>query len=156
MTSRFLSDFCNFCNTLNLAQHSALTLQSAAQLLHAAKLQQQRAARLGKKMFMIVGLLVSAAFVARIAFAQSFSWLIVLVVATNLAMAMFSPAALGLLSENAPFNWRSTAMGLYGGMCKNTGIIAASAWGPRPTFLIGTIAAAAAPRAAAMPRFSES
>ncbi len=105
--------------------------------------------RVGKKTFMILGLLVSSGAMAGIAFTQSFSWLIVFVVINGLGLVMFSPAALGLLSDSVPLNRQSTAMGIYGGVCENTGIIAGSAlggfvwsaWGPQPTFLMGTLAA---------------
>lgn len=106
--------------------------------------------RIGKKTFMILGLLVSGAAMAGIAFVQSFPWLIVLVIINSIGMVTFSPAAMGLLSDSVPLNRQSTAMGIYGGVCENTGIIAGSAlggfvWsslGPQATFLMGTIAAA--------------
>ncbi|MFC1933296.1 MFS transporter [Chloroflexota bacterium] len=105
--------------------------------------------RKGKKTFMIFGLLMSAAGMAGVAFAQSFPWLIVFVIIRTLGMSMFGPSALGLLSDSVPLQWQSTAMGFYGGICENTGIIAGSAlggfvwsaWGPRATFLMGTVAA---------------
>jgi len=98
---------------------------------------------------MILGLLVSAAAMAGIAFAPSYLWLIVFTAASSLGLTMFSPAALGLLSDSIPLHRQSTAMGVYGGICENTGIIAGSAlggfvwsaWGPQPTFLMGTVAA---------------
>ncbi len=104
--------------------------------------------RKGKKTFMILGLLVSAATMAGIAFTESFHWLIVFVITSSLGLTMFSPAALGLISDSVPLQRQSTAMGIYGGICENTGIIAGaalggfiwSAWGPQATFLIGTIA----------------
>jgi predicted MFS family arabinose efflux permease len=54
---------------------------------------------------------------------------------------------LGLISSMVPPRRLSTAMGLYGGIYENTGIVAGSAlagfvwsaWGPRATFLIGTL-----------------
>ncbi|MBI2288614.1 MAG: MFS transporter [Chloroflexi bacterium] len=105
--------------------------------------------RKGKKGVMILGLLVSASGLAGIALAQSFSWLILAVITLNLGTVMFTPAALGLLSDSVPPERQSTAMGLYGGICENTGIIAGSAlggfiwsaWGPQATFLTGTVAA---------------
>lgn len=104
--------------------------------------------RTGKKTFMILGLLVSGATMAGMAFTESFPWLIVLVAANSLGLTMFSPAALGLISESVPLERQSTAMGIYGGICENTGIIAGaslggfvwSAWGPPATFLMGTVA----------------
>ncbi len=103
----------------------------------------------GKKMFMILGLLTSAVAMAGIAFARSFPWLIIFVIIRSIAMTMFSPAALGLLSDSIPLERQSTVMGIYGGVCENTGVIAGSAlggfiwsiWGPQVTFLSGTIAA---------------
>jgi MFS family permease len=105
--------------------------------------------RVGKKTFMILGLLVSAVAMAGIAFAESFPWLIIFVIVRSVAMTMFSPAALGLLSDSIPLQRQSTVMGVYGGVCENTGVIAGSAlggfiwsiWGPQTTFFSGTIAA---------------
>lgn len=105
--------------------------------------------RKGKKTFMILGLLVSAAAMAGIAFTESFTWLIMLIIFRGLGTAMFSPAALGLLSDSVPRHQQSTAMGIYGGVCENVGLIAGSAlagfvwsaWGPQATFLIGAMAA---------------
>ncbi|MFC1870483.1 MFS transporter [Chloroflexota bacterium] len=82
-------------------------------------------------------------------FKASTNWLIVFAIFSNLGLAMFSPAALGLLSDSVPLHRQSTAMGIYRGVCKNTGIIAGSAlggfvwgaWGPRLTFLMGSVAA---------------
>ncbi|MFC1949273.1 MFS transporter [Chloroflexota bacterium] len=104
--------------------------------------------RIGKKLVMTLGLLVSAGAMAGIAYAQSFPLLIVFSAINSTGMAMFSPAALGLLSASVPLNRQSTAMGLYGGICENAGIVAGSAlagvvwstWGPQPTFLMGTVA----------------
>ena len=105
--------------------------------------------RKGKKTFMILGLLVSGVAMAGMAFAESFPWLIVSIIISSLGLMMFSPAALGLISASVPLRRQSTAMGLYGGICENTGIVAGaalggfiwSAWGPRATFLMGTVAA---------------
>ncbi len=104
--------------------------------------------RKGKRVLMILGLLVSAASLAGLAFAKSFPWLIISVIIHSLGGAMFSPAAVALLSDIVPAHWQSTAMGIYGG-CEDIGVIAGSAlgglvwsaWGPPSTFLIGTIAA---------------
>jgi len=105
--------------------------------------------RTGKKPVMVLGLLVSGAAMAGIAFSGSFSWLVMFVIVSSLGLTMFSPAALSLVSDSVPLRLQSTAMGVYGGVCENTGIIAGaslggfiwSAWGPRATFLMGTIAA---------------
>ena len=104
--------------------------------------------RKGKRVFMILGLLVSAVGLAGMALAGSFPWLIVFIIIRSLGMAMFNPAALGLLSDSVPLHRQSTAMGVYGGVCENTGVIAGSAlggfiwsaWGPRATFLTGAVA----------------
>jgi len=56
---------------------------------------------------------------------------------------------LGLLSESIPLQKQSTVMGIYGGVCENTGIVAGSAlggfiwsaFGPQATFLMGAISA---------------
>jgi len=103
----------------------------------------------GKRIFMTLGLLVSGAAMAGIAFTENFPWLIVFTIVSSLGLTMFSPAALGLVSDSVPLHLQSTAMGVYGGVCENTGIIAGaslggfvwSAWGPRATFLMGTVAA---------------
>jgi MFS family permease len=103
--------------------------------------------RFGKRAMMISGLAVSAGATVGIAFASSFAWLVIFVILNSIGMVMFSPAALGLLSESVPLHRQSTAMGFYGGVCENIGIIGGSAlggiiwdtWGPQPTFLIGAL-----------------
>jgi MFS family permease len=105
--------------------------------------------RMGKKNLMILGLLVSGGAMVGISFAQTFAWLIVFSIINSAGMVIFSPAALGLLSNAVPRHRQSTAMGFYGGICENIGIVAGSAlggivWsaiGPRRTFLISAIAA---------------
>ena len=105
--------------------------------------------RVGKKTFMILGLLVSAVAMAGIAFAESFSWFLVFAIINGMGLVIFTPAALGFLSESVPVSQQSTVMGIYGGMCENAGIIAGSAlggfvWsglGPQATFLMSSIAA---------------
>ena len=104
--------------------------------------------RKGKRTLMIFGLLISAASMAGLAFSASYSWLIVFMVIRSMGMAMFGPAAVALLSDSVPPQRQNTAMGLYG-VFEDIGVIAGSAmggfawkgWGPRPTFLIGTVAA---------------
>lgn len=103
--------------------------------------------RIGKKRSMIIGLLLSATALAGIAFGKSFSWLIAFVIIRSMGFSIFSPAALGLLSESIPLQKQSTVMGIYGGVCENTGIVAGSAlggfvwsaFGPQATFLMGAI-----------------
>jgi len=103
--------------------------------------------RVGKKTFMVLGLVVSAAAMAGAAFADDFPWLVGFVILHSWGMAMFSPAALGMLSDSIAPQRQSTVMGVYGGVCENTGVIAGSAlggliwsaWGPEATFLTGTV-----------------
>ncbi len=103
--------------------------------------------RAGKKAMMISGLIASAGSMVGIAFAGNFGWLVLFIVLNGIGMALFSPAALGLLSDSVPFHRQSTAMGFYGGVCENIGILGGSAlggiiwdaWGPQPTFFIGAI-----------------
>ena len=105
--------------------------------------------RVGKKKIIILGLLISSVSLAGMAFASSYLWLIILTVSQSLGMAMFSPASMGLLSDSVPSRRQSTAMGAYGGLCEDPGIIVGSAfggliwsaWGPQATFLVGAIAA---------------
>ena len=105
--------------------------------------------RAGKKKIMILGLLISGVAMAGMAFAKSYHWLTIFVVGQSVGMAMFSPASLGLLSDSVPSQRQSTAMGAYGGLGEDTGIIVGaalggfiwSAWGPQATFLAGAIAA---------------
>jgi len=104
--------------------------------------------RIGKKTFMVLGLLVSAGALAGTGYSTTFLSLTMFVVLRSLGMAMFSPAALGMLSESVPLQRQSTVMGVYGGLCENTGVITGSAlggliwsiWGPQATFLAGTAA----------------
>jgi len=105
--------------------------------------------RAGKKKIMTLGLLISGIAMAGMAFATSYPWLMILIIGQSIGMAMFSPASLGLLSNAVPSQHQGTAMGAYGGLCEDTGIIAGSAfggliwsaWGPQATFLAGAIAA---------------
>jgi MFS family permease len=105
--------------------------------------------RAGKKLLMLLGLLISGAAMAGMAFAGNYAWLTLSVISQSVGMAIFSPASLGCLSDSVPPQQQSTAMGAYGGFCEDTGIIAGaafggiiwSAWGPQATFLTGAIAA---------------
>jgi PPP family 3-phenylpropionic acid transporter len=105
--------------------------------------------RKNKRKMMTVGLLVTAASLVGISLSTSFAQLAASQVIGSIGGAMFSPAAVALLSENVPPQRQSTAMGIYGG-CEDAGMIAGSAlgglvWsalGPTPTFLlIGTTSA---------------
>jgi len=104
--------------------------------------------RKGKRLLMVSGLLVFAASMAGMAFTTSFLWLIGFVVIRSIGLAMFSPAAVALLSDTIPRRQQNTAMGIYG-VFEDIGVIIGSAlagfvwaaWGPQFTFLIGTAAA---------------
>ena len=71
------------------------------------------------------------------------------VVVNSIGMIVFSPAAMSMVSDSVPIEKQSTAMGIYGGVCENSGIIIGSAlggfvwsaWGPQATFLMGAISA---------------
>ncbi len=104
--------------------------------------------RVGKKNMMIAGMVVTAGAMVGIAFSENFALLMVFMILNNAGMAFFSPAALGLLSDSVSRNRQSTAMGFYGGVCENVGILGGSALGgviwesinPEATFLSGAIA----------------
>lgn len=101
--------------------------------------------RTGKKISMIGGLLISAIAMAAIAQVTSYLWLIVAVMCSGLGSSLFGPAALGMVSSSVPQHLQSTAMGLYGGMGENIGLMLGyalagfiwSSWGPQFTFLLG-------------------
>lgn len=105
--------------------------------------------RAGKKKIMILGMLISGIALIGMAFATNYLWLIVVTVSQSMGMAMFSSASMGLLSDSVSSQRQSTAMGAYGGLCEDPGIIIGSAlggfiwsaWGPQATFLTGAIAA---------------
>jgi MFS family permease len=104
--------------------------------------------RKGKRILMISGFLVSACGLTGIAFSNTFPWLIVFVIINSIGGALFSPAAVALLSDTVPLHWQSTAMGIYGA-CEDIGSMIGSGlagvlWvssGPPSTFLLGAIAA---------------
>jgi len=104
--------------------------------------------RLGKKNVMTAGMIVSAGAMVGIAYSGNFTWLVIYMIVNSIGMALFSPAALGLLSDSVPRNRQSTAMGFYGGICENVGILAGSAlggvfwdtFGPQSTFFSGAFA----------------
>lgn len=104
--------------------------------------------RMGKRLLMVMGLLACAGTMVGLAFAGTFAMLIILGVVHAFGMAAFSPSALGLLSEHIPAGRQATAMGLYGGVCENSGLVAGSAiggfiwqWlGPPATFYAGALA----------------
>ncbi len=104
--------------------------------------------RKGKRVLMILGLVVFAGSMAGQAFAPSYFWLVLFVIVRSIGMAMFSPAAVALLSDTIPSRRQNTAMGIYG-VSEDVGVIVGSAlggfvwsaWGPQLTFLMGTVAA---------------
>ncbi len=106
--------------------------------------------RRGKKRLMMLGLVMSAIAMAGIAFSPSYSWLVVFVLAAGAGVATFSPAALGMVSDLVPSKKQSTAMGIYGAVGENIGIIGGAAvggfiWvalGHQWTFLVAALAAA--------------
>jgi PPP family 3-phenylpropionic acid transporter len=104
--------------------------------------------RWSKKPFMIFGLLASASGLTGIAIATNFPWLVAFAIVLGLGYATFNSVALSLLSHKISLRRQSTAMGFYGAIGENTGIMAGaalggfawSAWGPQATFLIGPVA----------------
>jgi PPP family 3-phenylpropionic acid transporter len=117
-------------------------LTGAALLIPLGRLADRR----GKRVWMITGLAVSAIGLAGYASAKNFAWLIGYIIINSFGQAMFSPAAVALLSDTVPFAWQSTAMGVYGA-CEDVGVIAGSAlggvawteWGPPAPFILGAI-----------------
>lgn len=106
--------------------------------------------RTGKKTLMTLGLVISGAAMAGMAFSSSYAWLIVSVLAGGMGVATFSPAALGMISDLVPAKRQSTAMGIYGALGENIGIIAGASvggfiwisFGHQCAFLMGTAATA--------------
>ncbi len=105
--------------------------------------------RYSKRNLMAIGLLITASGQATIGLSESFFQIACGVIIQSSGGAMFSPAAVALLSENVPPQRQNTAMGIYGAF-ENAGMIIGSAlgglvWsslGPSPTFLIlGTVSA---------------
>jgi MFS family permease len=106
--------------------------------------------RKDKKILMIIGLLLSASGLAGLGFAKEYVFLIMMVIVCNIGFAMFTPAAVALLSNNVPAYWQSTAMGIYGA-AEDIGIIVGSgvggfvwsAGGPTALYLMGGAAGVA-------------
>jgi len=79
--------------------------------------------------------------------ANSFLCFLVSAVLFEIGLVTYSPAALALLSDSVTSERQGSAMGLYGGICENTGIMAGAfsggfVWnifGPRATFLLGSL-----------------
>jgi len=103
--------------------------------------------RKGKKLLMIIALATSTVSMIGISLANSFLYFLVSVVLFDISLVMYSPAALALLSDSVPSERQGAAMGIYGGICENTGIMAGAfsggfVWkifGPRATFLLGSL-----------------
>ncbi len=105
----------------------------------------------GNKVMMISGLLVTAGAMVGFSLAESLAWFAVIVILHSLGHTSFSPAALSLFSGSAPQDRQGTAMGFYGAICENIGIVVGSglggfiwsAMGPQVTFLTGAFASTA-------------
>lgn len=105
--------------------------------------------RAGKRSLMLIGLAVSAAAMAGFALAVTYGALILWSVLSSLGLSLFSPAAMGLISNSAPREHQGTAMGFYGAIGENTGIILGSGlggfvWasqGHQATFFLGALSA---------------
>ncbi|MFC1994852.1 MFS transporter [Chloroflexota bacterium] len=104
--------------------------------------------RVGKKTFMILGMVTSGVAMGGIAYVTNYSSLVTFAVFNGLGFIMFTPAALALLSEKVIVSQQSTVMGIYGGLFENGGMTLGAAiggfvwasWGPQLTFLTGSIA----------------
>lgn len=107
--------------------------------------------RIGKRRAMLLGLLACAGAMVGLAYARELGWLIALAALNAYGMATFVPAALGVLSDVTPEGRQATVMGLYGGVCENSGLIIGAAaggfvWelgGPVATFWTGAAACGA-------------
>jgi len=83
-------------------------------------------------------------------FSPSYTWLILLVLTGGLGVALFSPTALGMISDSVPAKRQSTTMGIYVVLGECNGIIAGTSsnrfiWtdsGYQYTVLTTTVAAA--------------
>jgi len=104
--------------------------------------------RKGKKRFMVLGMLGCSVSYIGMAFAGSYSQLIIFVISYAISAALFGPSALALLSESMPRDRQATAMGMYG-VLEDSGVITGSAvggfiwgaWGHQATFLFGSLMA---------------
>lgn len=105
--------------------------------------------RIGNKIIMIFGLLITSAAMVGLSFTDSFASFILIVIVYSIGFSSFSPAALSMISSSTSPNRQSTIMGFYGGICENTGVITGSAlggivwgvWGPQAAFLMGAVGA---------------
>jgi MFS family permease len=96
-----------------------------------------------KKTMMIIGMLISGAGMAGIAYSGNYGMLIGALIVQSIGTTLFGPGAVALLSETVPHYWQNTAMGIYGAF-EDTGVVIGSAlggvvWealGARATFLL--------------------
>jgi len=103
--------------------------------------------RKGKKLLMIVALVISAFSMIWISFSNNFFYFLISVVLFSIGSVMYSPSAVALLSDSVSSERQGSAMGLYGGICENTGIMAGAfsggfVWnifGPQATFWLGSL-----------------
>jgi MFS family permease len=106
--------------------------------------------RIGKRLAAVIGLLICAVAMLGLSQARDFGWLLGLGIVHALGMAIFMTSALGILSDVIPPGKLATAMGLYGGIGENVGLVLGSAlggfvWeglGVSATFYTGAIACA--------------
>lgn len=103
--------------------------------------------RKGKKLLMIIALTTSAISMIGIYVGNSFLSFLISALLFEIGLVTYSPAALTLLSNSVPSERQGSVMGIYGGICENTGIMAGAfsggfVWnifGPRETFLLGSL-----------------
>ncbi len=104
--------------------------------------------KIGTKTMILFGLAVTAGAMIGFIVAGCFTWFVIVMVFYNIGYTAFSPAALSFFSSCSPPDRQGTAMGFYGAICENTGIVAGSglggfiwsAWGGQGAFLAGAIA----------------
>jgi MFS family permease len=128
-------------------------LASAALLIPMGRLSD----RGNKKVMMILGLLVMAVGLGGITLARNYPGFIAAIVVQSIGSAIFSPAAVALLSDTVPQNWQNTAMGIYGA-CEDMGVVIGSAlaglaWssiGPQSAFLLVGVVSSVLGAAAAL------
>ncbi len=102
-----------------------------------------------KRWLMVCGLGTSVIAMSIVANGSSLSWLYAGTILSSVGQSLYGPAALGFLSGSVPSDRQSTAMGIYGGIYENGGIILGSAmgglvWtvlGPQATFFMSALAA---------------
>jgi len=103
--------------------------------------------RKGKKLLMIVALVVSAVSMIGISFSNNFLYFLIYVVLFSIGAVMYSPSATALLSDSVSSERQGSAMGIYGGICENSGIMAGAfsggflwnIFGPQATFWMGSL-----------------